>query len=108
MTEADTCRTYVVPKLHSAGWNDEQIREQVTFTDGRIIPVGAGHTRKEKKRADYVLRNRPDFPLTDGLPTKVNELRCLRAATQKELDALMPSTRSVAKAFAVELRRNHP
>ena len=63
MTEADTCRTYVVPKLHSAGWSDEQIREQVTFTDGRIIPLGAGHTRKEKKRADYVLRYRPDFPI---------------------------------------------
>ena len=32
--EADTCRKYVVPKLHSAGWDDDQIREQVTFTDG--------------------------------------------------------------------------
>jgi type I restriction enzyme R subunit len=38
-TEADTCRTYVVPKLHAAGWDDEQIREQVTFTDGRIVPI---------------------------------------------------------------------
>lgn len=36
MTEADTCRTYVVPKLHAVDWSDEQIREQVTFTDGRI------------------------------------------------------------------------
>jgi len=63
MTEADTCRTYVVPKLHAAGWSDEQIREQVTFTDGRIIPVGAGHTRKQGKRADYILRYRPDFPI---------------------------------------------
>ena len=108
MTEADTCRTYVVPKLHSAGWNDEQIREQVTFTDGRIIPVGAGHTCKQGKRADYILRYRTDFPIADGLPAKVDEVLRLRAATQKELDALMPSTRSVAKAFAVELRRNHP
>jgi len=63
MTEADTCRTYVVPKLHAAGWSDEQIREQVTFTDGRIIPLGDHHTRKEKKRADYILRYRPDFPI---------------------------------------------
>jgi type I restriction enzyme R subunit len=63
MTEADTCRTYVVPKLHTAGWTDEQIREQVTFTDGRIIPVGAGHTRKQGKRADYILRYRTDFPI---------------------------------------------
>lgn len=62
-TEADTCRTYVVPRLHSAGWTDEQIREQVTFTDGRIIPVGSGHTRKAGKRADYILRYRLDFPI---------------------------------------------
>src|SRR5262249_1356979 len=63
MSEADTCRTYVVPKLHAAGWTDEQIREQVTFTDGRIIPVGGSHTRKPGKRADYLLRFRPDFPI---------------------------------------------
>ncbi|MBI5304884.1 MAG: DEAD/DEAH box helicase family protein [Chloroflexi bacterium] len=63
MTEADTCRTYVVPKLHNAGWSDDQIREQVSFTDGRIIPLGKNHTRKEGKRADYVLRYRLDFPI---------------------------------------------
>ena len=63
MTEADTCRTYVLPQLYAAGWSDEQIREQVTFTDGRIIPIGAGHTRKQGKRADYILRYRLDFPI---------------------------------------------
>ncbi len=39
-TEADTCRKYVLPKLYAAGWNDEQISEQWTITDGRIVPVG--------------------------------------------------------------------
>lgn len=62
-TEADTCRTYVVPKLYDAGWADEQIREQVSFTDGRIIPAGHTHTRKPGKRADYILRYRPDLPI---------------------------------------------
>lgn len=70
-TEADTCRTYVVPNLYAAGWLDEQIREQVSFTDGRIIPVGHGHTppggaqaaRKPGKRADYILRYRTGFPI---------------------------------------------
>lgn len=33
-TEADTCRKYVTPKLYAAGWNDDQINEQRTFTDG--------------------------------------------------------------------------
>ena len=38
-TEADTCRMYVLPKLYGAGWTDEQINEQHTFTDGRVIPT---------------------------------------------------------------------
>jgi hypothetical protein len=33
-TEADTCRKYVLPKLYGAGWTDDQINEQHTFTDG--------------------------------------------------------------------------
>jgi len=40
ITEADTCRKYVLPKLYAAGWNDDQISEQKSFTDGRIIVVG--------------------------------------------------------------------
>ena len=41
LTEADTCRKYVVPKLYATGWTDEQISEQKTFTDGRIIVAGS-------------------------------------------------------------------
>ena len=63
LTEADTCRTYVLPKLYTAGWDDEQIREQVTFTDGRIVPIGGKATRKKQLRADYILRYRRDFPI---------------------------------------------
>ena len=44
-TEADTCRTYVLPALYAAGWTDDQIREQVSFTPGRII-VAAGKVRR--------------------------------------------------------------
>jgi type I restriction enzyme R subunit len=63
MTEADVCRIYVTPALKAAGWTDEQIREQVTFTDGRIIPAGQTHTRKAGKRADYILRYTADYPI---------------------------------------------
>ena len=62
-TEADTCRTYVVPKLRRADWNDDQIREQVSFTDGRILVAGQRTARKKQKRADYILRYRHDFPI---------------------------------------------
>ena len=62
-TEADTCRKYVLPKLYASGWNDDQISEQRTFTDGRIMVAGAKVWRRPQKRADYLLRYRPDLML---------------------------------------------
>lgn len=37
ITEADTCRKYVLPKLMEAGWDEDPhfFTEQKTFTDGR-------------------------------------------------------------------------
>jgi type I restriction enzyme R subunit len=63
--EADTCRKTVVPKLQAAGWDDDphRINEQVTFTDGRIIPIGDKVKRGKQKRADYILRYTRDLPL---------------------------------------------
>ena len=63
LTEADTCRKYVLPKLYTAGWTDEQISEQKSFTDGRIVLRGSKATRRPQKRADYLLRYRRDFTL---------------------------------------------
>jgi type I restriction enzyme, R subunit len=65
MTEADTCRKYVVPLLQAAGWDDEphSIAEQRFFTDGRIVPHGHTARRRPGKRADYLLRYTRDFPL---------------------------------------------
>lgn len=63
--EADTCRKLVVPKLQTAGWDDDphSIAEQRTITDGRVIPVGKGFVRKPPKRVDYLLRHNRDFPI---------------------------------------------
>jgi type I restriction enzyme R subunit len=61
ITEADTCRKYVVPRLYEAGWTDDQISEQKTLTDGRIVVVGNKARRRKQKRADYLLRYRPAF-----------------------------------------------
>ncbi len=65
MTEADTCRKFVVPRLQAAGWDTPPhlINEQRTFTDGRIIFTGGKARRGRQKRADYLLRYRPDFPI---------------------------------------------
>ena len=64
-SEADTCRKYVVPKLVEAGWEraPHAINEQRTFTDGRIVFVGSKARRGRQKRADFILRYRPDFPI---------------------------------------------
>lgn len=63
--EADTCRKFVVPLLQRSGWDDEPhaINEQRTFTDGRVIFVGGKVKRGKQKRADYLLRYRPNFPI---------------------------------------------
>lgn len=65
LTEADTCRKYVVPKLQGAGWdnNPHSIAEQRFFTDGRIIVRGSQATRRPGKKADYLLRYTRDFPI---------------------------------------------
>jgi type I restriction enzyme, R subunit len=65
LSEADTCRKLVVPKLQAVGWDDapHSIAEQRSITDGRVIPVGRGFIRKPPKRVDYLLRYMRDFPL---------------------------------------------
>ena len=65
LSEADTCRKFVVPKLQAVGWDDDphSIAEQRTITDGRIVPVGKGFVRKPPMRADFLLRYTRDFPL---------------------------------------------
>src|SRR3569833_915125 len=60
-TEADTCRTLVLPKLYAVGWFDDQLAEQRTYTKGRIIPRGQSGFRKHPKRVDYLLRYTRDF-----------------------------------------------
>lgn len=65
ITEADTCREYVTPRLVEAGWGiaPHVIGEQRTFTNGRIIVAGGKVQRGKQKRADYLLYYRRDFPL---------------------------------------------
>src|SRR3990170_6963397 len=63
ITEADTCRKYVLPKLIEAGWDNDphSFTEQKTFTDGRIVVTGKKIKRQKQKRADYLLRYTRDF-----------------------------------------------
>ena len=65
LNEADTCRIYVTPKLHAAGWetSPHSITEQYTFTDGRVKLTGDNVSREEGKRADYLLLYNRDYPI---------------------------------------------
>lgn len=64
MSERDICTKYITPALAKAGWDiKRQIREEVTFTDGRVIVRGNVTTRGKKKRADYILYYKSNLPI---------------------------------------------
>ena len=56
LSERDICTKYITPALTKAGWDLlNQIREEVSFTKGRVIVRGKIHNRGKQKRADYRL-----------------------------------------------------
>ncbi|MGU8834224.1 EcoAI/FtnUII family type I restriction enzme subunit R [Clostridium perfringens] len=64
MSERDICTKYITPALVNAGWDiKKQIREEVTFTDGRVIVRGNITTRGKRKRADYILYHKSNLPI---------------------------------------------
>jgi type I restriction enzyme R subunit len=64
LTERDICTKFITPALEQAGWDTlTQIREEVTFTNGRVIVRGRVHTRGATKRADYILYYKPGIPI---------------------------------------------
>jgi len=74
VTEADTCRKYVLPKLYAAGWNldrkNPRAKEDIT------------HLPPEQRRIVAELH---------ALQGEVDTLKHLQAETAAELDALLPS-----------------
>lgn len=63
-TEADIKTKYILPAIKSAGWDvHTQVREEVTFTQGRVIVRGKMAARGKSKRADYILYYKPNIPL---------------------------------------------
>jgi type I restriction enzyme R subunit len=64
LSERDICTKFITPSLVAAGWDvDSQVREEVSFTDGRIYVRGKIHTRGKQKRADYILYYKPNIPI---------------------------------------------
>ncbi|PHS72608.1 MAG: restriction endonuclease [Cycloclasticus sp.] len=64
LSERDICTKYIQPALVKAGWDTlTQIREEVSFTDGRIYVKGNLTSRGKQKRADYILYYKPNIPI---------------------------------------------
>lgn len=64
LSERDICTKYINPSIQQSGWDlKKQIREEVTFTDGRIIIQGKIHTRGKRKRADIILYYKNNEPI---------------------------------------------
>jgi type I restriction enzyme, R subunit len=64
LSERDICSKFITPALVSAKWDlMNQIREEVSFTKGRVIVRGKLSTRGEPKRADYILYHKQGKPL---------------------------------------------
>ena len=64
LSERDICTKFITPALRNAGWDEmSQIREEVSFTKGRIIVRGKLVSRGNVKRADYILYYKPNIPI---------------------------------------------
>jgi type I restriction enzyme R subunit len=64
LSERDVCSKFITPAILLAGWDPmSQIREEVSFTKGRIIVRGKLVSRGKAKRADYILYYKPNIPI---------------------------------------------
>jgi type I restriction enzyme R subunit len=64
LSERDICSKFITPAIERAGWDPMlQIREEVSFTKGRIIVRGRLVSRGKAKRADYILYYKPNIPI---------------------------------------------
>jgi type I restriction enzyme R subunit len=70
LSERDICTKFITPALQQAAWKQDQFREEVKLTNGRVIVRGKMAyrlTNSEVKggplRADYILYAKPNVPL---------------------------------------------
>jgi len=64
LSERDICSKFISPAVKRAGWDEmTQVREEFSFTNGRILVRGKLVTRGKAKRADYILSYKPNIPI---------------------------------------------
>lgn len=85
LSERDICTKYITPAIEQAGWDiASQVREEVSFTDGKIYVRGKLTARGKRKRADYILYYKPNIPIA-VIEAKDNN-HSVRAGIQQALD----------------------
>lgn len=85
LSERDICTKFITPALRDAGWDEmSQLREEVSFTDGRITVRGRLVSRGKRKRADYILDFKPNIPIA-VIEAKDNK-HSVEAGMQQALD----------------------
>lgn len=85
LSERDICTKFINPALEQAGWDmQKQVREEVSFTDGRIYVKGNLSVRGKRKRADYILYYKPNIPIA-VIEAKDNK-HSIKAGIQQGLD----------------------
>ncbi len=63
LTEEDVKYQFITPSIEEAGWCNEQLKFEHSFTDGAMQIKNNIGMRGNKKRADYILVYKPHLPL---------------------------------------------
>jgi len=64
LSERDIISKYILPAIEQSGWNIQtQMKEEVSFTDGRIFVKGRKTKRGIRKRADIILYFKANIPV---------------------------------------------
>lgn len=64
LTEADIRTKFILPAIENSGWDrNKQIREEKSFTDGRIYIQGNKTQRGKQKKPDYLLYYKNNIPI---------------------------------------------
>lgn len=63
LSETEVRSRHIRPAIVAARWEEQQIREEVYFTDGRMIVRGQMAMRGKRKYADFLLYHKTNLPL---------------------------------------------
>src|SRR3546814_6157965 len=85
LSERDICTKFIAPAIQAAGWDiQNQVREEVSFTKGRVIVRGKLHSHGQARRADFILYRQPNLRLA-VIEAKDNK-HSIGAGMQQALD----------------------